>query len=357
MQTVREAFRHNDWANARLFDFAADCTDDELDRPFEMGPGSLRRTLFHLWEAERIWLDRWTNQAPATFGTQDAALPLAEIRQRLEATAAARERFCDDLPPDGGARRVTFTTSKGETVTLPLGDTLLHVANHAIHHRAQALNMLRRLDHKRPAGLDYLFMRGECPTLVIPEDHKRAWRQRGFAVADHVSAPAAFDRDTLREYFHYSDWATARLLDAAAPLADDQLDRPFEMGLGTLRLTLTHIRDAESWWLGHWTGRGDGQFNRLPATTPLGALRDLLAETIAGRNAYLGSIDDATLLEPVTVEALPDLTITFRIGESMLQLPGHGTHHRAQALNMLRRLGAELPDINYRPYAQLKYAS
>jgi uncharacterized damage-inducible protein DinB len=31
--------------------------------------------------------------------------------------------------------------------------------------------------------------------------------------------------------------------------------------------------------------------------------------------------------------------MVFRIGESMIQLGVHGTHHRAQAVNMLRRLG------------------
>jgi uncharacterized damage-inducible protein DinB len=35
-----------------------------------------------------------------------------------------------------------------------------------------------------------------------------------------------------------------------------------------------------------------------------------------------------------------------------MQLPTHGTHHRAQALAILRALGAEAPEVSYRHYAQ-----
>jgi len=45
----------------------------------------------------------------------------------------------------------------------------------------------------------------------------------------------------------------------------------------------------------------------------------------------------------------------FRIAESVMQLPAHGTHHRAQALAMLRALGADAPTISYGGWAQLHY--
>ncbi|HEY7513511.1 MAG TPA: DinB family protein, partial [Vicinamibacteria bacterium] len=58
------------------------------------------------------------------------------------------------------------------------------------------------------------------------------------------------------------------------------------------------------------------------------------------------------LLSPVTVEPAPGAPLIFRVGESVMQLPTHGTHHRAQALAILRALGAEAPEVSYRHYAQ-----
>ena len=43
----------------------------------------------------------------------------------------------------------------------------------------------------------------------------------------------------------------------------------------------------------------------------------------------------------------PDVELTFVLGDTMLQLCGHGTHHRAQALNMARRLGARVANLDY----------
>src|SRR5207247_562821 len=59
LTTIRELFVHNDWASTHLLSLARPLSDTQLDQPFEMGEGSLRRTLNHMWAAERVWLDRW----------------------------------------------------------------------------------------------------------------------------------------------------------------------------------------------------------------------------------------------------------------------------------------------------------
>lgn len=354
METLGEAFVHNDWATRKLLDEAALLRDAELDRPFDLfrtGFATLRATLSHVVEVEGRWLDRWQGRADAAPSPGGRPSPAA-IRERFEAAAAARAAFLRDLPADAGGRRV-----KCGDGTLPLGDTILHAADHGVHHRAQAIAMLRALGRKTPIGIDYLFMRGERPTLPWPEERKRLWRERGFPVADAVEAPARFDLDTLREYLRFSDWATRRVIAAARPLGDDRLDQPIPIGLGTLRRTLTHLRDAEEWWVGNWRGSGDGSFEKLKDTTGLDELTRLLEASIAARDAYLESCDAERLLSPVTVEAAPGAPLTFRTGESVMQLPTHGTHHRAQALAMLRRLGAPPPDVSYVAYARLQYGS
>jgi uncharacterized damage-inducible protein DinB len=354
METLREAFVHNDWATRKLLDEAATLPDAELDRPFDLfrtGFATLRTTLAHVVQVESRWLDRWEGH-PDAAAPPDPRLPVASIRERFEATAGARSAFLRDLPRDAGARRV-----KCGDGTLPLGDTILHAADHGVHHRAQAIAMLRGLGRKTPIGIDYLFLRGERPTLPWCEEWKRLWRDRGFPVPDAVEAPARFDKETLREYLRFSDWATRRVIRAAAPLDAAELDRAFPIGLRTLRRTLTHLRDAEAWWVGNWRGSGDGSFRKLPETVGLDELTRLLEASIAARDAFLDGCDAEKLRSAVTVEPAPGAPLTFRIGESVLQLPTHGTHHRAQALAILRRLGVPAPDVSYVAYARLQYGS
>ena len=49
----------------------------------------------------------------------------------------------------------------------------------------------------------------------------------------------------------------------------------------------------------------------------------------------------------MTASPTKNKTYTFTLGESMLQLCSHGTHHRAQIANMFRHVGAEVPALDY----------
>ena len=348
--TIRECFRYNDWARERLLGLASDLTDAQLDRPFEMGEGSLRATIYHLWAAEFCWLDRWQPQKKGTGSasdqpeqTQDAstrgACPLfprydaechgesiAEIGRRFRETAAAREAFIAQLDDPGLVKTITYTNSKGVENTYSFGDMLLHVCNHGTHHRAQAINMLRQLTGEIPKpGIDYIF-----------------WRMH-----EPADPPSALDVGTLQAYYAYADWARDQVHTAAAKLTDEQLDRPFEMGPGTLRATLVHMRDAEQWWWQNWT-QGPGQaFPAIDARLSLSALARDCEQVAAQRNDLLSRTSDADLLRPVTVMPRPGVTRTFLLGVTMLQICQHGTHHRAQALNMLRHVGGDVPVLDY----------
>jgi uncharacterized damage-inducible protein DinB len=202
---------------------------------------------------------------------------------------------------------------------------LLHVANHGVHHRAQALNMVRHVG-VRPPSLDWL-----------------SWQLD--QNADHPET--LFEPDTINEYFRYSDFAFERLLSLAESLDVDRLDAPVEMGPGTLRRTLLHIEDAEAWWLKNWLGTPPAGFEQLPHSTSLAELRDRHAATSGVRNGMLGRATSESLEQ--TVAAMPgrNTHFTFHLGDTMLQLCVHGTHHRAQVINMLRRSGAEPPPLDY----------
>jgi uncharacterized damage-inducible protein DinB len=345
-ETIRELFDDSDWARDKLMALATELSDEQLDRPSEIGPGSLRATLRHLYGAERIWLERWQGAEQPQFPRSRDVGSMDALWQAWHVLATARNAYLAGLTGDDLRRDVTYTNPAGEAHTFALGDLMLHVCNHGFHHRAQALNMLRHVGVKTP-GLDYLFLRVERPTIEYTPREKERLRAMGFAVQDAASPPARLDVDTIRRYFRYGDWACRRVFGSAAKLSDEQLDREFEIGLGRLRKTLLHIRDAEQWWYDNWGSAPPPQFKELPATTPIDELAALMHEIAEKRDAYVGRLTDDDLQRIVTAEVRRGVTLRFRLGESLLQLCGHGTHHRAQALNMLRRLGADVPKLDY----------
>lgn len=341
----RDLFAHNAWGNAKLLDLCEGLDDAALDETVPMGYGSLRATMHHLWAAERLWLDRWQFRPWAPLDESNPRWSVAELRQRLAEVHAERERFLDELGPHGEDKPIAYKNTRGEAFEHPLSDLMLHVSNHGIHHRAQALNMLKR--HGRTAlGLDYLFFRIERPTVELPADTVAAFQRRNFLIAVEPGVPATLDPQTIARYFAYGDWGTRLLFDLAAGLEPEALDRAFGMGPGSLRKTLSHIRDAEAWWMRNWT-EGPSAFEPQPAESSLGDVRRAFDDVAARRNEMLQSQSAEDLERPVETLVAGDRRLRFRLGESMLQLCGHGTHHRAQAVNMLRQLGVQPPMLDY----------
>ena len=329
IDTLRELFLFNDWGRDRLLAAGRPLPDSKLDQPFDMGPGSLRKTLQHLWSVEQVWLERWLGNSNPDYAALSADRTLDQLGSNWKATAAERNALIDRLAEAGLSRMVSFTTRTGEAYSLALGDLMLHVVMHGVHHRAQVTNMLRHVGAELPKyGADYIFMRFEMST------------------ATPSAPPPTLDLHTIRRCFAHADWCNHAVLKACATLADAQLDRKFEMGLGSLRATMGHIPDAENWWYGNWTV---GPEHLFPDSKGL-SLADVATQysiAAARRNQYISTLTDADLTRIVRAMPRPGVIREFPLGVAMLQVAMHSNHHRAQALNMLRHCGAELPRLDY----------
>jgi len=55
---------YNLWATVRLCDFLKTIPEEELDKEFVSSFPSLRKTLYHAWGAQQIWLMRIKGRSP-----------------------------------------------------------------------------------------------------------------------------------------------------------------------------------------------------------------------------------------------------------------------------------------------------
>jgi uncharacterized damage-inducible protein DinB len=145
--------------------------------------------------------------------------------------------------------------------------------------------------------------------------------------------------DPLQILLSHDRWATAQMLDACARLTDDQFHRRFEIGHGSLHDTLTHVIGAMRVLTETLSGteprarlETDGQ-RRTPEQ-----LRSLLEE--AGRE-FAAEARRRPLGETVTRRTRDGRLLTMTRAAALVHVATHGTHHRAQCLNMLRHLGVQ----------------
>ena len=105
-----------------------------------MGPGSVHDTVTHLVSSTRAWGDMLAGreQRPRLEGTEHSPDELLKLWDEVAADLAANARA---HPVD----ELVTGTRGGKSYTFPRGGVLTHVTTHAMHHRAQCLNMLRHL--------------------------------------------------------------------------------------------------------------------------------------------------------------------------------------------------------------------
>lgn len=155
LETIRTLLNYGDWANDRLLQTAGVLNDEQLDRPFDMGVGSLRKTLLHIYNGEYVWLQRWQGKTETKWPSEEEPVLISTLAERFRKNYADRDAFLAALMDADLARAVVYRDSKGSLFTAALGDMLMQGCVHSLHHRAQAVNMLRRVGADAPE-LDYM---------------------------------------------------------------------------------------------------------------------------------------------------------------------------------------------------------
>jgi uncharacterized damage-inducible protein DinB len=153
--------------------------------------------------------------------------------------------------------------------------------------------------------------------------------------------------ESAKSFLHYSDWANSQLLQEAARLSDQQLDRPIAMGRGSLRSTLLHIWAGESVWLSRWQGRAETPWPDEDESVPVASITQRFETVFAERRRFVEGLTDARLGEVVTYRDSKGSLFKATLGDMIMQGIIHSTHHRAQVVNMIRQVEGEPPELDY----------
>ncbi|HVU64764.1 MAG TPA: DinB family protein [Phycisphaerales bacterium] len=154
--TIRTLIEYTDWSNTRLLEGAAPLGDEQLDRDVQIGPGTLRRIMLHIYNGEHIWLRRWQGIVENAWPDEGARVSIGELRASFAAHVAERGRWIEGLAPDALGRVQKYRDSKGTLYQATLGDMMVQGVMHSKHHQAQAVNAIRRLGGEWPE-LDYMY--------------------------------------------------------------------------------------------------------------------------------------------------------------------------------------------------------
>ena len=146
--------------------------------------------------------------------------------------------------------------------------------------------------------------------------------------------------NSLRELIQYGDAMNDLVLGRTCVLTEEQLERPLDLGPGSVRAICHHILSSERRWIARIDKGTEPAGNPMPADPVL--IRQEFREIAATRRDVLARLTAAQL----------DERRTFHGGEAtlhqmILNMFLHAMHHRSQLVNALRRVGADAPEIHY----------
>ena len=156
---VQRLHQHRAWVNGNLLTTAASLSDEQLRSPFQIGQGSIWKSLVHLYAAEFVWLEALLgNDDPLIQGDLPGKLPgnqqgqgritdLDDLRHKWIALEQRWSGYLASLTPESLDELVYKKSTSyglGRRYATRRADVLLHVCTHAHYTAAQVVNILRQ---------------------------------------------------------------------------------------------------------------------------------------------------------------------------------------------------------------------
>lgn len=117
--------------------------------------GGVYETIVHLYQSDRIWLDRLKERPSGKFEDYSAPGCVWELRDAWAEVQTELIQVVSAFSEADVDRGITYTNLAGQTFTSPIWQIVLHVVNHGTHHRGQVTAMIRQLGGT-PTNLDLI---------------------------------------------------------------------------------------------------------------------------------------------------------------------------------------------------------
>jgi len=151
---IQRYTNYNHWANQQFAAWLGTASEEELELEIESSFSSLKETVFHIWNAEYLWLqivkdEPYDNSPVKNFeGTKE---------ELLDGWIQASENFKNHVQSMSLENlKAERANSRGEGFT-GIADMIHHCMNHSTYHRGQLITMGRQAGLVDPPRTDFIY--------------------------------------------------------------------------------------------------------------------------------------------------------------------------------------------------------
>ncbi len=147
---------YNVWANKRVVELIRSSPEDISDKLIESSFPSIRKTIYHIWDAQVIWLNRLQGISLNTWPNKEyddvfAGYDLYFIQQSVDF-----HRFIQTRSDAYFETTCFYKTLNGNDNQTKHWQIILHCMNHSTYHRGQIITMLRSIGSTNLISTDYI---------------------------------------------------------------------------------------------------------------------------------------------------------------------------------------------------------
>lgn len=146
--------------------------------------------------------------------------------------------------------------------------------------------------------------------------------------------------------YRYNQWATARILNAAADLTQEQFAAPASFPHGGLRGTLVHALFAEWIWRRRWEGESPTQRFKPEEFPTFESLQTRWLEEEKQLMDFVSNVTEERINSPFDYKTTAGIPFTQVMWQVMAHVVNHGTQHRSEAAAILTDLGHSPGDLD-----------
>lgn len=152
LQLIKKMYAYNSWATNQLIESLEQLSEEEITAAGCSGNGSIRETMAHLLTTQWGWFS-WFDKSKSTQESIALKITAGEIEEagtlsqkwaeiEQQTNACLKQLSEVDVNENWSA-----SFPDGFSMTLPLWQLLLHVANHGTHTRAQVIAAIRKFGY------------------------------------------------------------------------------------------------------------------------------------------------------------------------------------------------------------------
>lgn len=147
---------YNLWANERMGHLLMAQDEAKLNAEQKSSFPSITKTIFHIWDAEVIWLTRLKGESLTDWPSKTFSGGKSEMLHGFIETSTGLLNFVKSKGEGLAQQTIEYKNLKGDTFNSSVEEVLFHVVNHGTYHRGQVTSLLHGIGVTQMVSTDLI---------------------------------------------------------------------------------------------------------------------------------------------------------------------------------------------------------